>query len=1124
MARCLSEDDLDRYHAGEMDSGEAQRVAEHLSACPLCARNADLMAEQVQHLVAMIGARAGGITGGTRAGMGAGVRQSGSGPSHAGVVPRYVDLPMPSEEISSPGGNSPSKSALPRIAIPGYTIVGEIHRGGQAAVLEAIQESTRRRVAIKVLREGRLDGSRDRLRFEREVHILAQLSHPCIVAIHDSGQIDECFYFVMDYVPHDLEEQAASHERAVDAIMRTMVKIARAVHAAHLRGIIHRDLKPSNIRIDENGDPKILDFGLAKLSDAAEDITLMQTAAGVFLGSAPWASPEQAQGLPAGIDTRTDIYSLGVILYQLLTGRLPIESQGTIQEMLNRVAEEEPPRPSSIRRELGSEIDAMVMKCLRKEPERRYATALALAEDLERFLTNRPVEAKSESVLYVVRKTIRRHRVTSALTAVLIILMASFSMVMSMQSSSYQRLQRRSGQMQRDQEHQQMLLVSVRERSESASLARERLEYFRQISEAREKLASYRTNLTIDRLNSANSFFRGWEWYRLRWMVDASRWHVNFGATRLLTDTPGNRMFSVFGGEVREWDTSGWTVSRQLPLMSNDPGRIVAVSPGTCSLMAEVPQVNAGTLAVRDMATGTVLWQIELVPPTPEIRSIAFTPDEKLLVLRCDGVQGAPPGPALHLFDSRSGNLLRSIPVRSPSGTFSISPDGEHVVDAAGGGPISRYHIVTGSRGGGFESSAACNAPRFMPDGNRVAAIAGTDIKLWNPRTGRLIVSLQGHTDPIASLAVSSDGRWMASGGSTEQVVCLWDMRKKRIYRVFRGHTSAVLDVAFVGKEPHLVSCDQTGTMRQWDIQYHPDAYVGGSPDRGEMKGLGSFSPDGQRIAVPNLVTHTGISNIQILSPEDPDHPIRTFGDVADEIYLAQFSPDGRKILTGRKKSSLLVVYDTESGAEIGSFSGHQRGVTDANWFPDSTRFASASWDGTCRIWDLTRGEMTHELRHSDEFWEVAVSPDGKLVAGGARDGAVLLWNAETGEAFEPLQKSSPSIDALDFSPDGRRLVAGGFDQRIHLWDVTNGAALWDSLDSEGGSLYCAAFSPDGRRIATGGNRFIEIWDAATGQLVLSWRTAKKAIRCVAFSHDGTLLLSTSVDGTIKVWPSEMPS
>jgi tetratricopeptide (TPR) repeat protein/tRNA A-37 threonylcarbamoyl transferase component Bud32 len=313
--------------------------------------------------------------------------------------------------------------APPPESLPGYEIIEELQRGGQGVVFRAVQTGTKRQVAIKVMREGSLAGRHDRARFEREVEILGQLNHPNIVAIHDTGSVAGSTYFVMDYIAgRPLDEHVAELRLGVADTMRLFAKVCDAVNAAHLRGIIHRDLKPSNIRVTPDGEPRILDFGLAKISDADARVATM-TVTGQFVGSLPWASPEQTEGVSVGIDVRTDVYSLGVILYQLLTGRFPYEVYGGVREVMDNIARAQPAPPRSLRARIDDEVATIVLKCLSKEPQRRYQSAGELGRDIRCYLAGEPIEAKRDSTWYVFRKTVRRYRLQATAAVALAVLL-----------------------------------------------------------------------------------------------------------------------------------------------------------------------------------------------------------------------------------------------------------------------------------------------------------------------------------------------------------------------------------------------------------------------------------------------------------------------------------------------------------------------------------------------------------------------------------------------------------------------------------------------------------------------------------------------------------------------------
>lgn len=320
-------------------------------------------------------------------------------------------------------GLSQPSAPLRGDAFPGYVLEKEIHRGGQGTVYRAMQQSTGRRVAIKLMHDSAFGGPLERARFERETRVLAALHHPNIVAIHDAGSHDGRFFLVMDYIAgRPLDAFVAGSSRSVRETLELFVQICDAVNAAHLGGIIHRDLKPANVRVNDDDRPIVLDFGLAKFTmadgagaESAADAGMTLT--GQFLGSLPWAAPEQADGSPTRIDLRTDVYALGVTLYQLLTGKFPYRVTGDVRSVLDNIVRAEPVPPRSVCREIDDELETIILKCLSKERERRYQTAGELARDLRRYLNGELIEAKRDSRWYLVRRTLLRHKIAAAVAA-----------------------------------------------------------------------------------------------------------------------------------------------------------------------------------------------------------------------------------------------------------------------------------------------------------------------------------------------------------------------------------------------------------------------------------------------------------------------------------------------------------------------------------------------------------------------------------------------------------------------------------------------------------------------------------------------------------------------------------
>jgi len=343
---------------------------------------------------------------------------------------RQAERARPSAGSSAADGNGASLASSMRPVLLGYAIRREVHRGGQGVVYEALQQSTGRTVALKVLREGPFAGGNDRQRFDREVSILATLNHRHIVRIIDRGAAAGSDYLVMDYVDgRPIDRYVREHDLSLRDRLQLFADVCDAVSAAHQRGVIHRDLKPGNILIDSAGEPRVLDFGLAKTTADGDVVHATQT--GQFIGSLPWASPEQSLGQHADVDVRSDVYSLGVVLYQLLTGQFPYSTVGNLGEVLNRIRTAEPIRPRTIEREIDDDTETIVLKCLHKDPARRYQSVGELARDVRHYLANEPIEAKRDSGWYLLRKSLYRHRAATSIAAAFVLVVTVAAIALS---------------------------------------------------------------------------------------------------------------------------------------------------------------------------------------------------------------------------------------------------------------------------------------------------------------------------------------------------------------------------------------------------------------------------------------------------------------------------------------------------------------------------------------------------------------------------------------------------------------------------------------------------------------------------------------------------------------------
>lgn len=403
MSSCLSEQQLRDLAAGQVDPEQAALWKTHIETCHICHEVFDEWVQNLQYAHEL---------------------QDCLSPSSSVSIPslRVSELMNFSHETSKPEDDV-------KDSIPGYQIIREIHRGGQGIVYLAVQESTKRKVAVKVLLEGPFAGPRSRWRFEREVKLVAALNHPNIVTIHDSGLAQGRHFYAMDYVRGlPLDDYMRFKSPSVRDTMLLFAQICEGMSHAHRRGVIHRDLKPSNVLVTDEGVPYIVDFGLAKVFDVKAG-TVLATESGNLLGTLRYMAPEQTGGNPDAIDTRTDVYALGVVLYELLTDSPPYETGADLATAVKSILKVDPVRPSKRHKGLDGDLDAIVLKAMDKDPRRRYGTASELAQDVSAWLEGRPIAARSDSSFYVLYKLAYRHGFETAVIVSLLLAIGGFGTV-----------------------------------------------------------------------------------------------------------------------------------------------------------------------------------------------------------------------------------------------------------------------------------------------------------------------------------------------------------------------------------------------------------------------------------------------------------------------------------------------------------------------------------------------------------------------------------------------------------------------------------------------------------------------------------------------------------------------
>lgn len=1023
---------------------------------------------------------------------------------------------LPSVSDSGAGEVQNTPPALPEIE--GYQILSLLGRGGMGTVWRAVQLSTRREVALKFMDRNVFASPEARLRFEREVELTASLEHPNIARVYASGMHHSAYYYAMELLDGvRLDKYVENNRLTKRQILELMGVVCRAVQHAHQQGIIHRDLKPSNILITADGEPHVLDFGLAKDILGRDSGDTAVSIDGSAAGTPAYMSPEQASGEFSQVDTRSDVYSLGVILFRLLIGRSPHNLSGTRYEVLRRVAEEEVARPRAVaKHRVNRELEAVLLKALARNTEDRYASAGALGEDIHRYLSGEPVVAKTPTTAYFLRKRIQKHKVPVAIgggVLAVLFIMAIFSYVRiaaerNLAEAERARAVASAQEAERQRTRAEIEATRAKEQSDSA----QRSLYFNMIALADRELQRGNIAQVRDLLRRCLSDLRGWEWYRIRHLCDLSRLTLSGHGSDVVSvafSPDGKRILSgSLDGTLKIWNAG---TGEETTTLRGHKGPVNCTTFSPDSKLV-ISGSRDRTVKVWNATTG----EEKITGMHPDsVLTVAFAPNGKWFASGSRTL--------LKIWDARTGANLATFhphgesknPLVDRVYSISISPDSKMVATTGTSDNVVRvWEAVTGKlnlalRGhDGFVYSVA-----FSPDGKRiVSASDDRTIRVWDVEKGSEVMGLKGHLDAVASVAYSPDSKRIASAGGHDQTVRLWDAETGEPRLVLRGHDKAVYSVAFSPDGKQAVSGSEDRTIKVWDILEEPGAITLRGHDR-PVTSVG-FSPDGRRI-----VSAGWDQRIRVWDAKKGKE-LLTISGHTDPCTSVAFSPDGKRIVsTGWDRKAK--VWDAVTGSGIMTLSGHTGPIFSVAFSPKGNRIISGSSDKTLRVWGAVTGEEKMTLSgHAEGVQSVTFSPNDKWIASGSEDGTVILWDTATGKEKLTLHAHSGKVRSVAFSPDSTLLVSAGDDGALKIWKVCTGVELM-TLCGHSRGVRSAIFSPDGKRIISAGNdTVIRLWDVRTKTTVLVLAGHKGRVNSLAFSPDGRTIVSGGFDNMVKIWDS----
>jgi WD40 repeat protein/serine/threonine protein kinase len=970
-----------------------------------------------------------------------------------------------------------------------YFLEKEIAHGGMGVVYRARQMSLDRTVAIKLLLLGRYSSAESIERFRREAQAIGALRHSGIVTVHEVGEHEGQHYIAMEYVDGPtlselLRGGPLTPQRAAEIVR----DVARAVHYAHERGVLHRDIKPSNVLLDSSGRARITDFGLAKKLDGSTDLTVT----GQMVGTPNYLSPEQAAGRNAEIGPASDIYAIGALLYELLTGRPPFMAN-SLQETLLRIRDAEPISPRAQNPAVDREIETICLKCLEKEPQRRYVSADALAQELERWLRREPIQARPCSTWMRVRKWTLRQPRLAALLLISIVAIVAFVVGQTIMTL---RLNKANTRLSTSLSELRWRAVDDADRAGNVDEAIAWLSFFlRQnpndstaVARLLSLLSSHNFPVLLhpplphEAAVLAIDFSRDGERLASASGATARVWNVQTGQLEVDAAHPAPVTNAILVGEsdlrlltlsaepkARLWDVSkpslhpvsatnaGPRIIKEIGLGRVDERLVGRKLLPTRDRRLIAMTVQSNVVGVLNAEAGT--WVSPPLILSDEIYRIAFSEDGRLLATATQS--------GIQLWDVPSSRaLFPSRPWNGWPADLRFSEDGRRLA-CSSGGKMWVVNTATGDCEPEFDSSDLTIA---FVDNSETLVTGGQNPKEFNFRTGRDCGSAFGGQLRVDWLRHASLSALLFSSKNSDRRSLLDPSTGfPRMEPFFHG--GWILDAKLHPNGKLGATASQDRTVRIWSVE------------------MGGIEP--------------------------------TTLQVGGEVHEARWSPSGEKILSAtiRDKDAELRLWDGRSGSALTLPLSSGDVVYSAAWAPDGKSFATASQDFTARIWSGDTGEaVSPALRHDDVVTHCNFSSDGKLLATAGDDRVVRLWDGHTGAAIGARLAHSHAPLHTDFSKDSRRLVTAAQDGTVRVWAVPDGKLLLGPLHHDG-TCWSAYFSPDDRLIVSASSDgTARLWDATTGQPKLPPFRHEGPVFSACFSPDGRAIATSTESGIARVW------